>query len=100
MGRLVAVLLVTTCFGQVPVIMGRKYLMHSHILKEARAQQVIVPASCCWALDRRYPLLDVLDGKTVVLNAAWSPSLLAALGEMPEVVVVAISSTVRIRDFT
>jgi uncharacterized protein len=97
---LVAGLFVTTCFGQIPVATGQKYVMHSSILKEDRTYQVSLPASYHWALDRRYPVLYVLDGETNFLHAAASAGFLAAQGEIPEVIIVGVTSTVRVRDFT
>jgi uncharacterized protein len=94
------VLFVTTGFGQVPVVTGQKYVMHSTILKEDRTYQVSLPASYQWALDRRYPVLYVLDGETNFQHTAASAGFLAAKGEIPEVIVVGITSTVRVRDFT
>ena len=48
----------------------------------------------------RYPVLYVLDGRTHFVHTAASTDFLAAEGEIPETIVVAIASTVRVRDFT
>ncbi len=100
MALVIAVFLTTSGYCQVPVVMGQKYVMHSSVLKEDRSYQVSLPASYHWALDRRYPVLYVLDGETHFAHAAASAGFLAGQGEMPEVIVVAITSAVRIRDFT
>ncbi|MBK9064802.1 MAG: alpha/beta hydrolase [Acidobacteria bacterium] len=83
-----------------PVTIGETLRIHSKVLNEDRTYQVHLPASYKWAKDRRYPVLYVLDGKTHFLHTAASTDFLAAEGEIPETIVVAIASTVRIRDFT
>ena len=93
-------LFMNACFGQAQGDAGRKHTMHSSILHEDRAYQIHLPASYAWASDRRYPVLYLLDGETHFQHVAGSVSYLASQGEIPEVIVVAITSTVRIRDFT
>src|SRR3954470_12724648 len=44
--------------------------------------------------------LYVLDGKDHFFHTAGSAGYLAEQGEIPEMIVVAIGSTVRVRDFT
>jgi uncharacterized protein len=97
---LVAVLFAGVCFGHAQVGTGEKQVLHSNILNEDRTYQVSLPASYHWALDRRYPVLYVLDGERNFLHTAVSAGFLAAQGEIPEVIVVGITSTVRVRDFT
>jgi uncharacterized protein len=74
--------------------------IHSAVLDEDREYRVELPASYGWAKDRRYPVLYVLDGKAHFAHTAGSVGFLAARGEIPETIVVAVASTVRIRDFT
>lgn len=83
-----------------PVIIGESRSIHSTILNEDREYQVALPDSYKWATNRRYPVLYVLDGKTHFTHTTSSTSFLASRGEIPELIVVAIASTVRIRDFT
>jgi uncharacterized protein len=97
---LVFVLFINTSFGQVQVEIGQKQVIHSNILNEDRTYQIYLPASYTWALDRRYPVLYVLDGQTHFIHTVGSVGYLSAQGEIPEVLVVALTSTVRIRDFT
>jgi len=97
---LVFVLFINTSFGQARVEIGQKQVIHSNILNEDRTYQIYLPASYTWALDRRYPVLYVLDGQTHFIHTVGSVSYLSAHGEIPEVLVVALTSTVRIRDFT
>jgi uncharacterized protein len=87
-------------FAGEPVTIGETLRIHSKVLGEDRTYQVHLPASYPWAKDRRYPVLYVLDGKTHFVHTAATADFLAAEGEMPETIVVAIASTVRIRDFT
>lgn len=94
------ILLINTSFGQVKVAIGQKQVIHSNILKEDRTYQIYLPASYHWALDRSYPVLYVLDGESNFLHTAGSVSFLSSQGEIPELIVVAITSTIRIRDFT
>jgi uncharacterized protein len=93
-------LLACACFGQTPVIVGQTYVLHSQTLNEDREYQVCLPASYHWAADRSYPVLYVLDGESNFLHTASSVSYLSTHGEIPELIVVGITSTVRIRDFT
>jgi uncharacterized protein len=95
-----SVLLFNTGFGQVQVAIGQKQVIHSSILNEDRTYQIYLPASYRWASDRSYPVLYVLDGESNFLHTVGSVSFLSSQGEMPELIVVAITSTVRIRDFT
>ena len=83
-----------------PLITGHAHRLHSSVLNEERTYRVQLPESYSWAKDRRYPVLYVLDGKTHFLHTSASAGYLAAQGDIPEMIVVAIDSTVRIRDFT
>ena len=83
-----------------PVTVGRIERIQSAVLSEEREYRVYLPESYHWAQDRRYPVLYVLDGQTHFFHSAGSVGYLAAQGEIPEMIVVALTSTVRIRDFT
>jgi predicted alpha/beta superfamily hydrolase len=83
-----------------PVTIGQVEQVKSTVLAEVRTYQVHLPVSYGWAKDRRYPVFYVLDGKTHFVHTAGSVGFLAAQGEIPEMIVVAIASTVRVRDFT
>lgn len=72
----------------------------SAALGEDRRVEVDLPASYAWATERRYPVLYLLDGQTHGGHAVASSEFLAAQGQLPELIVVSIHSTVRIRDFT
>jgi predicted alpha/beta superfamily hydrolase len=74
--------------------------MRSEVLEEVRSFQVDLPASYARETDRRYPLLLVLDGPEHRAHVVASTGFLARAGEMPEMIVVSLASTVRVRDFT
>jgi len=102
--RLVGFLLVLFCsvtaHADEPVVIGRTATMHSAVLDENRTFHVFLPRSYDWAKDRRYAVLYLLDGETHAHHTAASVEFLGTQGEIPEMIVVAIDSTVRIRDFT
>lgn len=83
-----------------PVVVGQTERLHSAVLDEDRTYHVALPASYEWAKERRYPVLYVLDGAWHFEHAAASAGYLAAHGEIPEMIVVAVDSTKRVRDFT
>lgn len=72
----------------------------STALGETRHVEVTLPASYAWAMERHYPVLYLLDGQTHGAHAVASSDFLTAQGQLPELIVVSIHSTVRVRDFT
>jgi predicted alpha/beta superfamily hydrolase len=94
------VLWINTSFGQDPVVIGQKKVIHSNILKEDRTYQIYLPQSYDWAVDRYYPVLYVLDGESNFIHTTATVDFLSSTSEIPELIVVAITSTVRVRDFT
>lgn len=82
------------------VVVGQTHGIHSVVLKEERNYQVYLPDSYACAKNRRYPVLYVLDGESQFLHTAASVDYLATHGEIPELVVVGLDSTVRVRDFS
>ncbi|MCU0342550.1 MAG: alpha/beta hydrolase-fold protein [Ignavibacterium sp.] len=86
--------------GNAQIEIGKKQIIYSNILNEERTYQIYLPASYLWALDRNYPVLYVLDGESNYLHTLSSTSFLSSKGEIPELIIVAITSTVRIRDYT
>jgi hypothetical protein len=83
-----------------PVVIGRAQTIHSSVLDEDRRYEVFLPDSYAWATNRRYPVLYLLDGREEFPHTAVSVDYLARHGEIPEMIVVGIDSTVRVRDFT
>jgi uncharacterized protein len=97
--------LLLLCFGTAsgagdPIVIGETRRIHSAVLNEDRVYRVSLPESYGWARDRRYPVLFLLDGQTHFLHVAGSVGYLARQGEIPEMIVVGVDSTVRVRDFT
>ncbi|MEO8276871.1 MAG: alpha/beta hydrolase-fold protein [Thermoanaerobaculia bacterium] len=90
----------TTAASAREVSIGESFVLKSAILHEDRRYEVALPASYAWAEDRRYPVLFVLDGADHFAHSAASVAYLADKGDIPEMIVVAIDSTVRVRDFT
>ncbi len=83
-----------------PVTIGETHRIRSAVLNEDRTYQVHLPDSYKSAADRSYPVLYVLDGRDHFVHTVATTDFLAAQGEIPETIVVAIASTVRVRDFT
>ena len=74
--------------------------LQSAILGEQRSYQVVLPDSYSWANSRKYPVLYLLDGQTHAMHATGNLRYLMQQGELPELIIVSIDSTVRVRDFT
>ena len=94
---LVALLLGGTAFAQSDFVVGKKERVFSKILNEERAISVYLPRGYANSAGR-YPLLLVLDGYFL-----WTIGMIDYLsfaGNVPQMVVVAIDSTDRDRDFT
>ncbi len=96
----ILVLCIGTARAGTPVVLGQAERIHSAVLNEDRDYVVSLPKSYGWALDRRFPVLYLLDGKDHFFHTAGSVGYLAEHREIPEMIVVAIESTVRVRDFT
>lgn len=79
---------------------GESNQILSAVLNETRRYTVSLPADYAWAQDRRYPVLYVLDGERNFMHSAATARFLAAGGDIPEMIVVGIDSTVRVRDYT
>lgn len=95
-----ALLVPVTARAEDPIVIGRTQRIHSDILHEDRTIRIALPPSYGWAVDRRYPVLYLLDAETDFVHSASSVDYLTATGEIPEMIVVGVDSTVRIRDFT
>ncbi len=91
--------LLNTKLGQI-VSIGESHGIHSTQLNEDREYKVYLPDTCKWAQDRRYPVPYVLDGDSHFLHTAASVEFLSAQGDIPEMIVVAVASKVRVRDFS
>ena len=83
-----------------PIVVGKAQSIHSTVLNEDRSYRVYLPPSYRWAKDRSYPVLYLLDGREQFVHTAASVDYLATYGEIPEMIVVGVDSTVRVRDCT
>ncbi|MEP7380861.1 MAG: alpha/beta fold hydrolase [Gemmatimonadota bacterium] len=80
---------------------GRAFTIVSAILGETRRIDVVFPASfAASASTRRYPVMIVLDGESQTAPTAAVTDELTRNGQMPELLVVAIENTNRLRDLT
>jgi hypothetical protein len=72
--------------------------MASAALGETRHVEVTLPPSCAWAKERRYPVLYLLDGQTHARHAISTSGFLAEQGQVPELILVSVHSTMRVRE--
>jgi predicted alpha/beta superfamily hydrolase len=79
--------------------MGDRLLIKSDVLGEERVALVRTPAGYD-INDQRYPVLYMTDGADQLGHTAATIEFLAKNGRMPEMIVVAITNTVRTRDLT
>jgi hypothetical protein len=80
---------------------GLAYRIESKILRETRTINIALPRSFAdTGPERRYPVTVVLDGEADLPEAAAVASKLSAAGQIPEMVLVAIENTDRLRDLT
>ena len=79
----------------------RRFTIASHILGETRRISIELPASYeRSAAAHRDPVAIVLDGESLRATAATVSAELADNGQIPELVIVAIENTNRLRDLT
>ncbi len=93
-----SILLPLYALGQISL--GPTHYLNSRILNEKRSYHVYLPTSYSWANNRSYPVLYLLDGESQFLHTAAAVDYLASNREIPEMIVVGLNSTIRIRDFT
>lgn len=83
-----------------PINMGEKVLIHSVILNEDREIWIYVPASFTKESRNRYPVIYLLDGPSFFHATTGMVQYLSSIGKIPEMMVVGISNTNRVRDLT
>lgn len=96
------------CFGQTysqkdnNIIIGKIDTIHSVLLNEETEVLIYVPNSGTGnSSDKtRYPVLYLLDGYSFFHSFTGMVQYLSAIGKMPEMIVVAIVNTDRVRDLT
>lgn len=100
-------LLLPLCsFGQLSgqsdnkISIGTVETIQSAILDEKREILVYVPTSGGVGSKTRYPVMYLLDGYSFFHSATGMMQYLSAIGKMPEMIVVAIVNTDRVRDLT
>jgi len=91
--------------GQGPITIGKTETLVSDILKEERRIQVYLPGSVSdtYFYPRRYPVVYLLDGDSHFWTVSAIIKQLSEDGgglQFPEMIVVAIGNTDRIRDLT
>jgi len=85
--------------GGEPVVIGKKFEIHSNVLNETRPLLIATPEGYGQETDR-YPVLYLLDGDE---NFAQTVGIVRSLTEsdrIPPMLVVGIANTERIRDLT
>ncbi|GGK62141.1 alpha/beta hydrolase-fold protein [Rufibacter glacialis] len=101
----ILLLLPLLCLGQpakqtsTPITIGTKQTIHSAILKEDRNLWIYVPKSAA-DTKTRFPVLYLLDGEGFFTSMVGTVDYLSALGKMPEMIIVGIENTDRVRDLT
>jgi len=79
--------------------LGERVPLQSRVLNEPRAFLLYLPPEYRDST-RRFPVLYVLDGEALFLNAAAAARALQQDGLMPPVIIVGVENTNRERDFT
>jgi len=76
--------------------------LHSSILNEERELLIYIPESGAGNNNNntRYPVLYLLDGNSFFHSVSGMVQYLSAIGKMPEMIVVGIGNTDRVRDLT
>ncbi|WP_219318012.1 alpha/beta hydrolase-fold protein [Flavobacterium taihuense] len=93
-------------FGQEPsqidkkISIGTIQTIHSAILNEKREILIYVPSSGGGGSATRYPVMYLLDGYSFFHSVTGMSQYLSAIGKMPEMIIVAIVNTDRVRDLT
>jgi predicted alpha/beta superfamily hydrolase len=92
-------LLSTIGYTQTPFEIGKKILIRSVVLNESRELWVYTPTDYDRSSDG-YPVLYLLDGESHFRHTAAMVEYLSDNLILPQMIIVAIPNTDRIRDFT
>ena len=87
------------CAGE-PVVIGERMQIASSVLNEERAYSVALPPSYATEPARRYPVLYLLDAQDMFAHVSAVVDQLSRYGDIPEMLVVGVDSTARLRDLT
>ena len=82
-----------------PVSIGDKVRLHSALLNEDRTILLSLPPAYEQG-DLRCPVIYLLDGDALFLQAVASARFLASQGRAPQIIVVGVTNTDRTRDLT
>lgn len=82
-----------------PLTLGHATTVYSRVLGEERTILVDVPAGYDLT-QTRFPVLYVLDGLSNFHHSATTVDFLSRAGRVPQMIVVAIPNTARVRDLT
>jgi uncharacterized protein len=85
--------------GGEPIVIGKKFEIHSKVLNETRSLLIATPEGYEQETDR-YPVLYVLDGDENFIQAVGIVRALTESDRIPPMLVVGIANTERIRDLT
>jgi predicted alpha/beta superfamily hydrolase len=85
--------------GGEPIVIGKKFEIHSKVLNETRSLLIATPEGYDQETDR-YPILYLLDGDENFVQAVGIVRSLTESDRIPPMIVVGISNTERNRDLT
>lgn len=85
--------------GGEPIVIGKKFQLHSKVLNETRSVLVATPEGYDQETER-YPVLYVLDGDENFVQTVGIVRSLTESDRIPPMLVVGIANTERIRDLT
>ncbi|HEY2236664.1 MAG TPA: alpha/beta hydrolase-fold protein [Candidatus Angelobacter sp.] len=85
--------------GGEPIVIGKKFQLHSKVLTETRSLLIATPEGYGHAKEG-YPVLYLLDGDENFVQAVGIIRSLTESDRIPPMLVVGISNTERIRDLT
>jgi predicted alpha/beta superfamily hydrolase len=84
------------------IVIGTIDTIHSTILNEQREVLIYVPNSANTGMKgkTKYPVMYILDGESFFHSTTGMVQYLSAIGKMPQMIIVAIVNTDRVRDLT
>jgi enterochelin esterase-like enzyme len=82
-----------------PIVLGYQATIHSSVLGEDRDILIYLPDTYMTS-ENAYPVIYLLDGRFNFQHTTSTVELLARLGHIPRMIVIAIANVDRRRDFT
>jgi len=80
-----------------PIVVGNKYIVHSKVLNENREISIYTPQD--YDADKQYHVIYLLDGEFYFRPAAGVLDALKMNRAIPDVIMVGVSTTIRVRDY-